>query len=91
MTTSKRSTFLIERTETSLQPRKPRISLMPALSPTKIELPGRRINSKEVRTKTDSEKLTITLPKRPQRSNPAMTREKEETVDSSRPSHPDHI
>lgn len=89
MTTLRRSTFLIERTETSLQLRRPRINLMPALSLTKIELHGRRINSEEVRTKTDSEKLTITQLKRPPRSNPAMTREKEETEDSSNPLHPD--
>ena len=33
---------------------------MPTLKTIKIELHGRRINSEEVRTKIDSEKLTIT-------------------------------
>ena len=52
---------------------------MPALRATKIELHGRRINSREVRTRTDLERLTITQPKRLPKSSPAMTREKEET------------
>ena len=88
MTTLRRSTFLIERTETLLLLSQTRINLMPALRATKIELHGRRINLREVRTKTDSEKLTITHPKRPPRSSPAMTREKEETADFSKPLHP---
>merc|ERR1712021_132251 len=88
MTTLRRSTFLIERIETSPQLRRTRINLMPALRATKIELHGRRINSREVRTRTGLERLTITQPKRLPKSSPAMTREKEETEDSSRTLHP---
>merc|ERR1719491_1283770 len=78
MTTLRRSTFLIERIETSPQLRRTRINLMPALRATKIELHGRRINSREVRTRTDLERLTITQPKRLPKSSPAMTREKDQ-------------
>jgi len=51
----------------------------------------RRINSREEKTKIDSEKLTITQPRRLPRSSPAMTREKEETEDFLRDSHPSDL
>merc|ERR1711988_685588 len=51
-----------------------------------IELPGRRINSREVRTRTDTSSETRRPLPRPPKSKESMTREKEPTEDSSRPS-----
>merc|ERR1712032_420475 len=54
--------------------------------PTMPELHGRRISSREDRTRTDSSTSTRTPPPRPLRSKASTTRERELTADSSRPS-----
>merc|ERR1711865_417566 len=68
--------------------RPPRPPPMPSSLPTMPELHGRRISSREVRTRTDPRKSTRTPPPRPLRSTESMTREREPTADFSRPSLP---
>merc|ERR1712161_82824 len=59
--------------------------LMPSSLPTMPELHGRRISSREVRTRTDLRKSTRTPLPRPPKLTASTTREREPTADSSRP------
>merc|ERR1719329_1004517 len=87
-TRSRRISSPPEREETSMPPPLPRLPLMPTSLPTSRELPMRRISSLEDRTRTDSRKSTRTPPPRSPRAKASTTREREPTVDSSRPSLP---
>ena len=86
MTKLRKLTFSIERIEISPPPPQPRMHLMPTLRTIKIELPTRRINSREEKTKIDLRPLTKTVTPRFPKSKESMTREKELMEDSSRPS-----
>merc|ERR1712032_1308245 len=70
---------------TSLRPESREILMLLPL-PTTPELHGRRISSREDRTRTDSSTSTRIPPPRPPRSKASTTRERELTADSSRPS-----
>merc|ERR1712161_63216 len=81
----KRTLLRPESREILMPPPLPRPLLMPSSLPTMPELHGRRISSREVRTRTDLRKSTRTPLPRPPKLTASTTREREPTADSSRP------
>merc|ERR1712028_89228 len=81
----KRTLLRPESKEILMPPPLPRPLLMPSSLPTMPELHGRRISSREVRTRTDLRKSTRTPLPRPPKLTASTTREREPTADSSRP------
>ena len=84
MTKLRKLTFSIERIEILPPPPQPEKHLMLTLRTTKIELPTRRINLREEKTKIDLRPLIRTAPPRFPKSKASMTREKELMADFSR-------
>merc|ERR1712086_670151 len=84
MTKLKRTLLRPESREILMPPPLPRPLLMPSSLPTMPELHGRRISSREVRTRTEQRKLTRTPLPRPPKLTASTTREREPTADSSR-------